>query len=85
VALSGVLGSDQVAFTTTSGPPFANIGRSFTSLSQAAPQCADSRIYSGIHFRTACEDGLALGHKIGQGVVTRYLQPAQQRRTAPQS
>jgi hypothetical protein len=74
-ALAGVLGTDQVAFTITSGPPFANITRSFTSLSGAARESADSRVYAGIHFRTSCEDGLLLGRKVGQRLVAMYLQP----------
>jgi vanadium-dependent haloperoxidase-like protein len=73
--LTGVLGTDQVAFTTTSGPPFADIKRSFTSFSQAARESADSRVYAGIHFRTSCDDGLALGRKVGQRALALYLQP----------
>ena len=73
--LAGVLGTDQVAFTITSGPPFANIKRSFSSLSAAAKESAESRVYAGIHFRSACEDGLILGRKIGQRVAAIYLQP----------
>jgi len=76
VVLAGVLGTDQVAFTVTSGPPFADIKRSFTSFSQAARESADSRIYAGIHTRTACEDGLTLGRQVGQRTVKLYLQPA---------
>ena len=75
VVLAGVFGTDQVAFAITSGPPFADIKRSFTSFSQAARESADSRVYAGIHFRTACEDGLALGRKIGERAVALYLQP----------
>ena len=74
-ALAGVIGTDQVAFSMSSGPPFADIRRSYTSLSQAARESADSRIYAGIHFRTACEDGLVLGRKIGQRAVAGFLQP----------
>jgi PAP2 superfamily len=74
-ALAGVLGTDQVSFSVTSGPPFADITRSFTSVSQAARESADSRIYAGIHFRTACEDGLVLGRKIGERAAALYLQP----------
>jgi hypothetical protein len=74
VALASVLG-DQVNFTVTSGKPFDGITRSFTSFSQAARESADSRVYAGIHFRSACEDGLVLGRKIGQRVVVLYLQP----------
>ena len=55
--------------------PVANIKRLFASFSQAARESADSRIYAGIHFRSACEDGLVLGRKIGQRVVASYLQP----------
>jgi len=76
VALASVLGGDQANFTVTSGKPFEGIKRSFTSFSQAARESADSRVYAGIHFRSACEDGLMLGRKVGQRVVTLYLQPA---------
>jgi hypothetical protein len=74
--LARVVGSDQVSFSVTSGKPFEGLTRSFTSFSQAARESADSRIYAGIHFRSACEDGLALGRKIGQRAAALYLQPA---------
>jgi hypothetical protein len=73
--LADILGNDRVAFTMVSGPPFAGISRSFTSFSGAAQENADSRVYAGIHFRTACRDGLALGQKIGQRVARMYLLP----------
>ena len=76
VALASVLGGDQANFTVTSGKPFEGITRSFTSFSQAARESADSRVFAGIHFRSACEDGLGLGRKVGQRAVTLYLLPA---------
>ena len=75
VVLASVLGGDQAQFTFTSGKPFEGITRSFTSFSQAARESAESRVYAGIHFRSACEDGLALGQKVGQRAATLYLQP----------
>jgi hypothetical protein len=75
VVLASVLGGDQANFTFTSGKPFEGITRSFTSFSQAARESADSRIYAGIHFRSACEDGLTLGRRVGQRVAALYLQP----------
>lgn len=75
VVLASALGGDQASFTVTSGKPFDGITRSFTSFSQAARESADSRVYAGIHFRSACEDGLALGRKVGQRTATLYLQP----------
>jgi hypothetical protein len=75
VVLAGVLGGDPATFTVVSGKPFDGITRSFTSFSQAARESADSRVYAGIHFPSACEDGLVLGRKIGQRTVALYLQP----------
>ncbi len=65
----------DVAFTTTSGVPFAGITRSFTSFSQAAAENGESRIYAGIHFRSAVEVGIDQGKKIGHFVFTHALQP----------
>jgi hypothetical protein len=67
--------TDQVTFTMISGPPFAGITRSFTSLSQAARENAESRVLGGIHFRSACEGGLALGEQIGRRAFAGILQP----------
>jgi hypothetical protein len=75
VVLAGVMGGDQVSFSFKSGKPFEGLTRSFTSFSQAARESADSRVYAGIHFRSACEDGLALGRQVGQRVATMYLRP----------
>jgi hypothetical protein len=75
VVLASVLGGDQANFSVTSGKPFDGITRSYTGFSQAARESADSRVYAGIHFRSACEDGLVLGRKVGQRAVALYLQP----------
>jgi hypothetical protein len=73
--LARIFGKDGVAFRMTSGPPFAGITRSFTSFSQAAQENADSRVFAGIHFRSACRDGIRLGERIGRRAFTHYLQP----------
>jgi hypothetical protein len=74
-ALADALTTDQVAFKVASGSPFPDITRAFTSFSQAAREAADSRVYAGIHFRSACEDGLILGRKVTERTVALYLQP----------
>ena len=66
---------DAIAFTTTSGAPFAGITRSFTGFTQAARENADSRVFAGLHFRTACNDGLWLGGRIGMFAFRHYLKP----------
>lgn len=47
----------------------------FTSFSAAAAEAAISRLYGGIHYRFANEDGLSSGLGIGEWTVTRYMQP----------
>ena len=75
VVLARFFGSDKVAFTMTSGPPFAGIARSFSSFSEAAQENADSRVYAGIHFRSACQDGIKLGGQIGRRAFAQHLLP----------
>ncbi|HEY7494985.1 MAG TPA: vanadium-dependent haloperoxidase, partial [Candidatus Tectomicrobia bacterium] len=72
--LTRFFGTDQVSFSMTNGPPFAGITRAFTSFSQAAQENADSRVYAGIHFRTACQDGIKQGEQIGRRAFAQYLQ-----------
>lgn len=72
--------NDQIQFTTTSGTPFPGITRSFTSFSQAAQENADSRVYAGIHFRSATRDGLRQGTKIGRYIFNHFLKPVRRGR-----
>jgi hypothetical protein len=73
--LARFFGTDQISFSMPSGAPFAEITRSFTSFSQAAQENADSRVYAGIHFRTACQNGIKQGEQIGRRAFAQYLQP----------
>lgn len=73
--LARFFGTDQVSFSMASGPPFAGITRSFASFSQVSQENADSRVYSGIHFRTACQDGMKQGEQIGRRAFAQYLAP----------
>ncbi len=67
-------GTDQVAFTTGSNF-LPGVTRSFASFSDAASEAATSRVYGGIHFRFASEDGMAAGEEIGEWAFTHILQP----------
>jgi membrane-associated phospholipid phosphatase len=67
-------GAEELPFTT--GSDFLpGVYRSFSTCFDAADEAAASRIYGGIHFRTASEDGLEAGISIGQWTFTRYLRP----------
>ncbi len=73
--LARFFGTDTIGFTTTSGAPFPGITRSYTSFSQAAQENADSRVYAGIHYRTACSDGVKQGRKVGRHAFQHSLRP----------
>jgi hypothetical protein len=66
---------DDIAFTSTSGVPFAGLTRSFSSFSQAAEENGLSRIYAGIHFRSAVFDGISQGRHIGAWIFIKSLRP----------
>ena len=67
-------GTDNIPFTT--GSDFLpGVMRSFSGFSQAAEEAAMSRVYGGIHFRFASDDGLAGGLKIGEWTMANFLQP----------
>jgi membrane-associated phospholipid phosphatase len=67
-------GTDNIAFTT--GSDFLpGVTRSFGSFSVAAGEAAISRLYGGIHFRSANEDGLAAGLAIGDWTFSHYMEP----------
>ena len=66
---------DDLPFTTMSGAPFPGITRTFQTFWDAAVENANSRVYAGIHFRTATTDGLQLGERVGRYVFTHALKP----------
>jgi hypothetical protein len=47
--------------------------RSFASFEQAANEAAISRLYGGIHYRRAIEQGLTQGRKVGELVLAKVV------------
>ena len=72
--LARFYGTDAIAFATDSDF-LPGVSRTFSSFSAAASEAADSRLYGGIHFRSAGEDGLAAGEEIGVWTVANYMRP----------
>src|SRR5213082_898492 len=71
-------GTEDLPFTT--GSDFLpGVYRSFPTCLDAAEEAAVSRIYGGIHFRSASEDGLHAGISIAEWTVTHYLLPKHNR------
>lgn len=51
----------------------AGITRSFTRLSQAEAEVIDARIWSGVHFRTADEQGARIGSQVASWRAKHYF------------
>jgi hypothetical protein len=83
--MAQVIGTDDIEFeacTLTPDSPLRTCDvpnptlRTFDSLSQAARENGESRIYVGWHFRDDVEQGLKHGDRIADRAVTRFLRPA---------
>ncbi len=69
LALTKIYG-DNFAFDDTSEEKYGLPTRSFESFVQASQEAAISRLYGGIHYRMAIDEGVAQGRAVGEYVTT---------------
>lgn len=62
---------DNFSYTDDVEEPFGLAPRSFHSFVEAASEAAISRMYGGIHFREAIENGKDLGRNVGNNVLKK--------------
>jgi hypothetical protein len=72
--LQNFFGRDEIAFDVESSR-FPGYTRSFERFSDALEEIIDARVWAGIHFRTADEQGAALGAKVARWEQHHYFQP----------
>jgi PAP2 superfamily len=72
-ALQNFFGTDRTAFSAFS--PSSGTTRSFTRFSQALQEVIDSRVWGGIHWRTADVVGARLGKRVARWERSRYFKP----------
>jgi hypothetical protein len=72
--LQSFFGTDRMAFSATSSS--SGTARSFTSFSQALEEVVDSRVWGGVHFRTAEVQGARLGKEVAGWERKYYFKPA---------
>jgi hypothetical protein len=70
VTLTKLFG-DNFAFTDSTEIEFGMGARSFNSFMQAAEEAAISRMYGGIHYRPAVENGMIEGRALGSYVLDK--------------
>ena len=57
---------ENIAFHDTTELEYLGLERSFNSIQQAADEAGISRLYGGIHYRSAIEEGKKQGQRIGK-------------------
>ncbi len=67
-ALTNLIG-DNIAFVDSSEVPFNLSFRKFNSFNEAANEAAMSRLYAGIHFRKAIEEGQKQGRAVADYIL----------------
>lgn len=70
VVLSQLFGP-KLAFTDSTEVAYGLPVRRFTSFNQAADEASISRLYGGIHYREALDNGQLLGRQVGRHVLKR--------------
>lgn len=75
-ALASVFGDDTPFSMTTIDPGAVVKTRTYSSFAAASNEVNDSRVYAGIHFRSAVVDGQALGRAVANAVVTSAFRRA---------
>jgi hypothetical protein len=76
--LAAFFGTDKIAFTAESNrcSPAPCPPRSFARFSVALKEIIDARVWSGIHFRNADEQGATLGKQVARWLQKHYFKPA---------
>ena len=65
---------DATSFSVTSDV-MPGVTRQFPNFSMAAEEIKNARVFAGIHFRTACDDGQTLGIAVADHVLSHALLP----------
>src|SRR5262245_35375152 len=67
LAIAEFLGTDEIDFTV---PSLTGLGdRHYDTVDDLEDEVANARIWAGIHFRSAVEDGVKIGHKVARDVL----------------
>ena len=69
-ALTNLFG-ENVAFTDSTEIEFGLSVRNFNSFEQASQEAAVSRMYGGIHYKPACDNGVTQGKALGTYIVDK--------------
>ena len=70
--LQDFFGTDRISWTDTNN---GGLTRSFTRFSDAIDEIVDARVWSGLHFRNADEQGEKIGREVAKWREHHYFEP----------
>ena len=73
--LKAEVGAGPMPTLTTTSPTAKGASRSWTKIEDFIQEVANGRVYDGVHYRNSTEVGTAMGRKIGELAVAKYLRP----------
>jgi len=71
--LASTFGENTSFSVSSDAPEMAGVVRSYGSFSEILEEIKNARVYAGIHFRSACEDGTQLGARVAGYVQSHAL------------
>jgi hypothetical protein len=74
--LQDFFGTDDVAWSDSNN---GGLTRNFTHFSQAIEEIVDARVWSGIHFRSADEQGETIGKRVAKWRNRHFFLPVHER------
>ena len=77
--LKRIFGDRQEGPIVATSPTNPGFERRWESLSEGVEEVIDARIFSGIHYRSADEDGADVGRAVALHVMSRQLRPLKDR------
>lgn len=72
--LSNSFGENTSFSVSSDAAEMAGVVRSFGSFSEILEEIKNARVFAGIHFRSACDDGTQLGSRVADYVQSNALQ-----------
>jgi hypothetical protein len=72
--LANTFGENTSFSVSSDAPEMAGVIRSYTSFSEILQEIKNARVFAGIHFRSACDDGTQLGTRVADYVQSHAVQ-----------
>jgi hypothetical protein len=74
--LEAEFGAGSLPPITMTSPTAPGVTRRWTRINDYVEEVGHARIWGGIHYRNSVQVGQAMGRRIGELALTRYLKPS---------